>query len=298
MNFNKYLSSMASVVKKDDVLTNLDNVLQELTSRTIPVVNTATAAMATVQFKSPEAIGLQERYTSAFKLGRNASMFPDIQKRLDVVVTNLQHVRDLVERTMPPTVSKDAVDRRVVTMLQMVENASFLSRYIRRMVETVVIYETSSTNIYEDYQRNNLTRGEAQYVDDRFGPFSDILLSMSENPKDFAKKYQDIPMVIVDTSGDDTAAVFSALALDPFRLGFIPYRLNPAFHIARWIGQYQVWRHKEAQDDLMRIQKRILLLEEAYAGQSNPNVEKELDILRTKSESLTYKIHKVEEEIK
>lgn len=298
MNSQKYAQSLKGVTRKDDVISALDSVVQDLGTKVIPIVDTTAAAFKTIKLKSPEVIGYEERYRSEFRLGRGDNIFVDLQERLATVSKNLTSLRTLIEKHLPETVSAGNIDHRSAVLMQLVDNASFTMRFVRRFVETSVIYETEVTGIYPDYAKNNLTKGEVQWVNARFPFFISMIEALSMAPHDFTKKFEDIPSVKVDTESGNDVSMFGRDKMDPFKLGFIPLSINPFFIVGRWIAEWQAWRYKEAQEDLSRIQKRIMLLEEAEAGKANPKIEKEIEILRDKSEGLIYKINKAEEDIK
>lgn len=297
MNAHKYAQSLKGATDRDEVISSLDSVIQDLGTKVLPIVVTASAAFKTVKLKSPEAIGFDERYRSEFKLSKNDNSFSDLRNRLQQVSKNLEYMRTAILKTLPETVSSTNIDYRSATLMQMVDNASFMMRFVRRFVETTTIYETQARGIYEDYQKKNLTKGEAQWVENRFPMFLTVFATFSEPTAAFSKSFENVPNVKVDTESDHDLKLFGQVKMDPFRLGFIPVSLNPFFHIGKWIAEFQAWRYKEAQEDLMRIQQRILLLEEADKGKANPKIEKEIEILRDKAEGLIYKINKAEEEM-
>jgi hypothetical protein len=297
MNIKQYVKSLKGVTSKADVLSSLNSVSQDLNTKVLPIVNTASAAFKVIKLKSPDVIGYDERYRNEFKIGRNANTFTDLQERLTQTAKNLDALRIAVERTLPDTVSTSNIDYRSAVLMQMVDNASFLMRFCRRFTEVAVVYETQQRGVYEDYQKRNLSRGEVAWVDNRFPSFLNVLETFSQDTKDFNKKFESIPNVKVDADSDNDVGLFGRLKMDPFKLGFVPVSLNPFFHVGKWIAEFQAWRYKEAQEDLTRIQRRILLLEEADAGKANPKIEKELEILRDKSEGLIYKINKAEEDL-
>lgn len=296
MNINQYVKSLKGVTGKDEVLTALDVVQQDLSTKVLPIVNTAAAAFKTMKPKSEVVIGYEERYREAFRMGRNAAVIEDLRDRLHAVHKNLDLLGIEIRKSMPDTVSQSTIDHRSAVMMQLVDNAAFLNRFCRKFVEAVTIYETEAVGMYEDYQKDNLTKGEAGWVEDRFPFFLEILGSLSDAK--FKSNFDSIPNVKVDVDSDDNNALFGRLKMDPFKMGFVPVNLNPFFHIGKWIAEFQAWRYKEAQEDLRRIQSRIMLLEEAQAGKSNPQIEKEVKILRDKSEGLIYKINKAEEEMR
>ncbi|BAS04974.1 putative virion stractural protein [Ralstonia phage RSF1] len=295
MNINAYVKSLKGVTGKDEVLSSLDVVQQDLSTKVVPIVGTAAAAFKTIKPKSEVVIGYEERYRQAFRLGRNASVIEDLRDRLHKVQKNLDILGQEIRKSMPETVSQMSIDHRSAVMMQLVDNAAFMNRFIRKFIEAVTVYETEAVGMYEDYQKDNLTKGEAAWVEDRFPFFLETLEALSDDH--FKQKFDDIPNVKVDPDSDDNNALFGRLKMDPFKMGFIPVSLNPFFHIGKWIAEFQAWRYKEAQEDLRRIQQRILLLEEAKQGKSNPQIEKEIKILRDKSEGLIYKINKAEEEM-
>jgi hypothetical protein len=297
MNVNSYVKTLKGVIDKDDVLASLESVIQDMNTKVLPILNTAQAAFRFIKPKSPEVIGFEERYRNEFKLGKNQNAYVDIHDRMKQVASNLEYMRRAIDREMPGTVSQTNIDYRSAVLMQMVDNASFLMRFIRRFVELVTVYETQHRGIYEDYQKRNLSAGEIKWVENRFPMFLNVFNTFSLPTNSFAKSFEDIPNVKVDTESDADLHMFGKTKMDPFQLGFIPVGLNPFFHIGKWIAEFQAWRYKEAQEDLMRIQKRILLLEEADAGKANPKIEKEIEILRDKAEALTYKINKAEEDL-
>ncbi|BCM95226.1 putative virion stractural protein [Burkholderia phage FLC6] len=295
MNINAYVKSLKGVTSKDEVLASLEVVQQDLSTKVMPIYNTAAAAFKTRKAKSEMVLGYEEKYREAFRLGRNASVIEDLKDRLHKVQKNLDILAQEIRKSMPETVSQATIDHRSAVMMQLVDNASFLNRFLRKFVEAVTIYETEAIGMYEDYQKENMSKGEAAWVDARFPFFLETLEALSDDK--FKSKFDEIPNVKVDVESDDNNALFGRLKMDPFKMGFIPVSLNPFFHIGKWIVEFQAWRYKEAQEDLRRIQSRILLLEEAQAGKSNPQVEKEIKLLRDKSEGLIYKINKAEEEM-
>lgn len=297
MNINNYVSTLKSVIDKEDVLAALAAVRQDLNSKTQPIVDTSAAAFKTIKLKSKEAQDYDQQYRNGMKLGHNANVMVDIQSRLRNVDRNLDFLREMIEKHMPETVAQANIDRRSATMLQLVDTAAFAMRFVRRFVEAMVVYETQAVGMYDDYEKNNLTKGEAEWVRSRFGSFLIAFQSLSADPGEFRKKFESIPHVNVDLAGDDIA-VFGKLRLDPYQMGFIPVNYNPLFIVGKWIAEFQAWRYKEAQEDLIRIQRRILLLEESVSGKSNPKIEKEIDILRDKASDVTYRLNKAEEEIK
>lgn len=295
MNIVQYVESLRGVVNKDEVEKALSSVTQELGSKTIPVLNTAAAAFKTITLKSKEAIHFDGIYHDAYRLGRNANMMVDIESRMKNVMINLEFMRTAIEKTLPTTVAASNIDQRSAVLMQLVDHASFMSRFLRRFVESITIYETDQIGMYEDYQKNNLNKGEAGWLEKNFGYFLDVLKNFSEAPADFKKKFDTIPSIKVDTGAGQS--VFGRFTVDPYRMGFIPVRLNPFFIVGKWVVEFQAARHKEAQEDLVRIQRRVMLLEEAREGKSNPSIEKELEILRDRAEGLTYRINKTEQEL-
>lgn len=297
MNTQEYVQSLQGVTNKEDILSALDSVIQDLGTKTHPIVATAAAAFKSIKLKSPEIIAYDERYRNDFRLGRGASVFGDLQERLRAVSINLTSLRGLIEKTVPDTVTPSSIDHRTATLMQLVDNASFVMRYIRRFIEAAVVYETEQTGIYDDYIKQNLTKGEITWLHNRFPAFLTMMDGLSLSQTDFIKKFEGIPAIRVDEHSTADAGMFGRDKVDPFRLHFLATSLNPFFLVGRWVAEYQVKRFKESQEDLARIQKRIMLLEEATAGKANPKIEKELTILRDKSEGLIYSINKAEEEV-
>lgn len=297
MNINSYVKTLKGSVSKDEVLTTLEGVSQDLSTKTLPILNSAAAAFKTYKPKTAEMGEFENRYRGEFRLGKGASVFSDLLERMNQVAKNLDFIRHSVEKTLPDAVAANAIDYRSAVLMQLIDNASFLNRYVRRFTELAVICETDASGMYEEYKKDNLNKGEILWVSSRFPSFLSTLAALSDNSATFKKKFDEIPNVKVDADGDSDVSLFGRGRMDPFRLGFIPVFLNPFFIVGKWVAEFQAWRYKEAQEDLSRIQKRILLLEESIEGRSMPKIEAELKLLRNKSEELTYKINEAEADL-
>lgn len=297
MDIKSYVGTLKGVTAKEDIMNAIDTVIQDLNSKVSPLVTTTAAVFKTIKIKSPDLVAFEGQYISNMEISRGAKIFSDLEDRLKKLTVNLQTIRGEIEKSVAETVSSSSIEYRTAVLMQLTDHASFLLRYIRRFAEYAVIYETQQTGIYENYAKENISRGEEAWIKNRFPFFMSTLLSLSDEPKSFSKKFEDIPNIKVDGSSGSDASLFGRGRTDPFRMGFIPLCINPFFIVGRWIVEYQAWRYKEAEQDLVRIQKRIMLLEEATAGKGNPHLEKELEILRDKAEGLTYRINKAEEEL-
>lgn len=298
MKINEYVRTLKGVLSKEEALAALTNVRQDFTNKTMPVVQTATAACKVMKMKSPEVLDYFKQYQEHFRLSASVNVLDDLEKRMKAVDINLNILRESIEKTMPSSIAANNIDYRTASQLQLVDNASFLLRYLRRWIDAVIIYETEKVGMYSNYQKENLTKGEAEWVKMRFNIFLIVLAALSEDAGKFKKHFDTIPNVRVDTDSNDDMTLFSSMELDPFRLGFIPVAINPFFIVGKWIAEFQVWRYKEAKYDLETIQRRIMLLEEAHAGKANIQAEKELHILRKDASGLIAKLNRVEEDIK
>lgn len=296
MNSIDYVKSLKAVVTRSEAADTQTTVITDLTSKTVPIVSTAAMSFKTGKFKAKESIRLEEQYKEALRT--RANLFTDLQERLERVRQNLDFINQTTMKIMPSQVAKTEMTYRVATLLQMTDNAAFLMRYARRLVEAVVVYETAQTGTYDkDWLQDNLSKGEIGWLDSKMSSFFVVLQALSQQPAEFKKNFEKIPDVVVDIDSGVLDAVFSRIQLDPFRTGFIPVWLNPAFYALKWIAEWEVANYKEAQDDLIRINKRILLLEELNSGKGNPKLEAEIEEYRKKASALAYKIKKFEDSL-
>jgi len=296
MNLTNYIKRLKPVTEKSDLQNAVANTISELDSKTIPLLTTAAAAYKTIELKSPEAINLTNKYRFAFKLNKNEAIFAHMLTALNEASKNINFVAEKIEQLAPETISSLNIDARVATCMQLVETCSWVARYARKFVEYITILETDSSGLYSNYKNEQITKGEIKFIEERYSFFLSSLEFISEKDFKFKKKFDEIPAVTM--SNDNKAdTLFSKAKMDPFRLGFIPVKYNPFFIIGKWIAEYEVDRYKEAQEDLIRTKNRIYLLEQAQKGNTDPRVEKEIELLRIKAEKLTYRINKTEESI-
>jgi len=296
MNLSNYVKKLKPVTEKYELLSSLDQAVGELNNKTIPIVSTTAAALKTIEFKSKEAKILADKYRFAFKVNKNESIFSHLLQRLNEVNKNMLFIKSKIDQITTETISSLQIDARTATCMQMVESCSYIARYARKFIEYISILETDASGLYIDYKKNNITSGEIKFIENRLAFFLNALEQVSEVDYKFKKKFEEIPNVVLGNDDKAVSTLFSKNKLDPYRMNFIPVKLNPFFLIGKWYVEYQANRHKEAQEDLIRIKNRIYLLEQANKGHSDPKIEKEIELLSNKAEKLTYQINKTEEE--
>lgn len=297
MNAQDYVKRMKVVQDRDDVTDAQSNIIQEISSKTLPILASASAMAKIGKLKSKEAIHYDELYRARLGL-RGGDIFTDMKERMENMRNNMEFVNQESLKIFGPTIARDNVTVKQVTLLQLTDAAVFASRYARRFTDALVIYETAALpNFGKQYMLDNLSKGDAKYVESRFAEFVTIAMTLGEDPIAFKKKFAAIPDVNVGVEDSILDSIFKSASIDPYRMGFLATPLNPIFLVMRWLGELQVARMKEAQEDLAGIQRRILMLEEANAGKGNPKLEKEIEEYRRRAEKLTVKLNKFEEEL-
>lgn len=298
MNLTDYVKNMKATTDREAVVDSQNNTLQELTGKTIPLFMTAASAWKGRSFKSKEALEFEADYKRFVGL-RNGSMFGDMLQRLENMRSNMEFVSQESIKTLGPTIMRDNVTAQQATLLQTTDAVGFVTRMSRRLLETITIYETNAAgDMGKDYLSDNITKGELKFVQERFVEFATLMSTLGEEPRQFKKKFEDIPDVLIDPDQGIIDALLPKLKVDPYRMGILASPFNLLFLVGKWWGEWQVSRYKEAKADLERIQARILLLEEIVAGKGNPSLEKEIELRRDEASSLTVKINKFEESLK
>jgi hypothetical protein len=298
MNLTDYVKKMKATIDRDAVIDAQNNTLQELRDKTIPLYATAESAWKMRGLKSKQALGFEDKYRRMIGL-RSGNMFGDIRTRLENIRTNMEFINQESIKTLTPTIMRDNITAQQATLLQMTDCVGFVSRMARRLLDAIVVYESAATGKFgKDYLSDNMTKGEAAFIESRFPQFITFLETVGAEPKVFKKKFENIPDMVVDPEAGIIDSLFPATVLDPFRMGFLASPFNPLFLIGKWWGEYQVMRYKEAKIDLERTQSRIFLLEELLDGKGDPAREAEIELLQDKVSRTTAEINKFEESLK
>ena len=182
-----------------------------------------------------------------------------------------------------------------INLLQYVEAITFTIRYARRNLLWTYAEEIAGED--PDIDVGDLTRGELQWLSENKSTYFACLKILSGDKKDLEKVFAEIPDVVVSEQSERVVpSTVGADRVDPFKFDFIPVKLNPIYHARMAIAEWQVARHRAAQEEKRMLEFRLLQLKSTQDGERNAKLEQQIEYTQGRIEKLNFKVQKMEED--
>jgi len=291
----QYIQSLLPSISKDTVIEDIALTKSILEESVIPAYATATECFKGWKVKSPEVENIFKVISRTVDLGRG-NVINGIYDLLPVVVENLEYISKNAQKILNEEVSASGFSYKRANILQLVEGASFLAKYASKLLVYVFVGETHATG-GEESIRQTLTPIEVAWITQNVSYFAKMLAILSNKPNTVQAQLEGIPDIIINK--DNAEVLPSTLGehkVDPFRMGFIPVFLNPIYHIRMSIAEWQADRYNRAKDELELVRLRRVRLEKQAQGNADAHLQKEIDYVERRIQSLDAKIAKMEKD--
>lgn len=292
MKISNYLASLLPSFGKERIMEDIGITRRELQTITIPEYQSAVAEFKGWKYKSADVKRLQDTFARQYGRG---NMIDVIAKALPDVEKNLTEIESLVTATYNADVASRGMTYKGINLLQLVEQASFISKYARKLLVFVVTAESAEIPNSSTVLSDSLTPAAIRWINENMMNFCQALDSMVQPPVTILKLLNEIPDIIVtpENEGGLTASVGSA-KLDPFKTRLIPIWLNPIYHIGMFVADWQAARYKEAQEEMQVLQLRRLNLQKLTAGKPDAMLQERIQKTEDKIKETSYRLAEME----
>lgn len=296
MKILSFLQSLLPNFKKDQILEDLKVSRTEIKEFTIPSYESSLGLLKTWKFKHDEIKDLQSTFNRMVKDSGHGNMVEQIHNKFKIVLENTAVLEKMVETTYSEDIAGAGLTYLKANMLQFVEFVGFTSNYARKLLIYIYILETS---LYEESKTvitESLSPAEVKWIKDNFISFCVALNIVGCDSKKVKKSLDDIPDIVITTDNYDTlSSTMGETKLDPFQMKLIATWVNPIYHVRMFIAEWQADRYKVAKEELKLLQLRKLNLEKISSGKPDAHLEKEIEYMESRIQSLNYKVKKMEE---
>lgn len=297
-NIFDYLKSLLPKFGKDKVAELVRQTQNELTSYVIPSYLEAEKGIGVLQFKSPKINSLTSILKRTIKPDRqNDNIVRIIRTRLESISLNNRVIENHIDDSMEDEIVVGGITVLKVNLLRFIEASSFVSRYASKFLNYIYIYETAAVGGDITYIKDSLSKGEIQWIEDRFLDFVLALSILSKDSKNFNNIISSLPEVTIDNDSSATGAVFGDNKLDPFGFRHLSgFTFNPIMHVSLIAAAFQANRYKEQKELKTVLQLRLLNLQNVYNSAPDAKLEKEIEYVQRRIDRLSDDIRKAEED--
>lgn len=295
MKAAQYLKSLLPNFGRDQVLEDLTITKDEIKEVTQPAFEQAARVFKGWKFKSKV---LETQFQTFDRLVKHQGSLNPIQVIAAVwpaVLQNLDNKEEMVKKHFSEEIAGAGLTYFKSNILQFVEAAAFVSKFARKFLNYVYVYETAEYEGGDEEIATGLTPFDSEWVAANLISFCTALNVVSGNPQQVQKQMSEIPEITVTSDNESTLEHTVGLAkLDPMQMRLIPLVMNPIYHVRMFVAEWQATRYKEAKEELKLLELRKLNLEKISEGKQDAAAQKQIEYMQGRVENQAYKLSKME----
>lgn len=298
MNVMKFVAGLLPQFGKDRLEEDARICITELETTTLPAYKNA-LSMFSSEPRSKELQDFTKQYAGQAKnFNKSHTLIESIAARLENVLTTAKYLERCVEKEFEGKVVVAGITLAKVNVLRALELCTFVSTYSLRFLNYAYVVETSALKS-KNYTGDDLSKGEIAMLERNFLGFITALNSVAKPEREIVKLLEDVPEVIVNSQSEAALATVSNAKIDPLNMFAMQgFAANPIYHIGLIVAEIQSERYKRAKDLKAVLELRMLNLQRQKDGsQPDAALDREIEVLQGRIDTLSEKIRKAEESV-
>ena len=297
MKILNFIAGLLPSFSKSRVIEDIRITRNEIKETTEPAYESAASLFTGWQFKSEQMKEMIEVFNRMVKRHGSDNMIVTISKGFKEIIENLNTVEKFIDKAYGEEISSNGITYYKAQILQLAETIGFVSKYARKFLVYVYVCETNALNTEQTGFDSALTPAEIKWIEEGFISFCTAFGITSNTSQTVKHVLEDIPDVIVTQDNVDTlAATIGSIKIDPLEMNLIPISLNPIYRIGMIVAEWQASRYKASKEEMKLLELRKLNLEKLSAGKPDAHLQKEIEYMETRIQSLNFKIAKMEKD--
>lgn len=294
MNLVDYVKGLFPTFKKTDVIESCNLTKQMLTEHTLKSYSAASVVFKDIGFKSVKNKEFVSIYNKEVERVTDKTFVSSITKILENTIDLLDHISGISKSEFSNTETSAVLTYRKSVYLRTIQAAEFVNGYSKVLLNYIYFLETkeldSSTN-------SKLLPVEIKYLEDNYLSFCKACSSLKTNKTEYDRSIKKIPdATISDLTEQTFPSTIGYAELDPMNLRGIDATWNPFYFIGKLVATHQANVYKESQSTLEILQLRKLNLEKLIGNTPDPKLQKEIEYMQDRIDTLKFKIRDMEEQ--
>lgn len=297
MSIGKYVSSLLPSFDKGRVEEDLRVLKEELGQTTIPPYEAAAEYFSMEKFNAKECQQFDRLFGNRVNVERKMQgNYPvTIHHVLQRASETVSMLEGRVDKYFGRDVASSGLTYARANLLRLIEVTYFVSRYARKLLLWTYDEEKKALGrqVGEPF-----TKAEIEWIFANRDGFFTALNVLAKPTKEIQGALANIPdMIVVPEEVDVAEQTVGAAKLDPLRMGIIPIKLNPIYHVRLAIAEFQVARYKAGQEEKRALEYRLLALKEIQTdGGGDARLEQQIEYTENRIKKLNHRLAKMEEE--
>ena len=292
MGLKTFFQRWSNRSKRKDLLSQIDVMLDQLKTFTIPSVKLAAEQFKKTHYRTQAG----QSFVTAFKKTKlSGDLLDTTLKVLENAAELGEYLIGVVEKDFPEDMTVQGWTLYTNNVAEVIEVIQFVQDYATSLANYLVTAEINLERKQDE--QTGITNYTVSLLERDKYAFMDCLKVLSEDRHTIQQKLESIPKVtITPENADAIVETVGVSKSDPLKMNFFSPRTNPAMIVGSMIVKYQAAKYHRAQADWRLVQCRILKLKQLKEGREDAKIDSQIEYYVNISDKLKAEIDQMEEE--
>lgn len=301
MKLISFIKSLVPHITKDQVLEDLRVTAGELDVTVIPSYRDAAVFFRDNKFRSDAVKDVADYFAQGLERGgmvRQPNMVSDVSVRLGFIKDNVSYVQGQIEAIMERDILAEGLSAKKAILVRAANQLAFISRFSTDLLNFVYVNEAGAVdaNVAESMA---LAPAVAAHVEKNAKIFASLLSDYGIPTEKFQDLYTKVPDIVISSRNEAAiTGVYKQSDIDPFTSPYVMgFSGNPIYHIRLMVAEWQTSRYKAEKEKKRMLELRLMHLQLLQDKKNDPKLEKEIEYIQSRVDSLQRYMRSVEESV-
>ncbi len=299
MKIFSFIKKLLPWIKKDDVLIDIEQSMEDLEKLAIPAFAQAASFFKASPPKSAWVKKTTDQFYTGYKLARDRKsrlIAEDIHTALSNMLLNLKHLTDVIEKEFGNDILSSGITIKKAFIIRAAAQTSFCVKFSTDFLNAVYseIVREGFTDI--DPSDYCVSDKEKERIAANVWAFSTAMSVYGGKPEEFMKVVYTLSTALADDDKQkDIEALYRDYEVDPFSPMLADgFTGSPIYFVKMVAAEWQAKRYKLFVEKKKMLELRLMHLKILSSSNNDPSLEKDIAALEKRVETLEYELHKME----
>jgi hypothetical protein len=296
MSILSFIKQLLPRIDKSTILEDLRITKKELEDNLISSYSDAATHFKAIKLKSDPVKDIANvfyRNYSLTKSNNSVNIVSEINSKLANLSQNIDYVESELEKLLERDIIKDGLTAKKAVLIRAATELSFITRFAMDLLDYIYVKEIVAIN---DERNLDVSNSQENNIAKKIANFGRLLAIYGDSPKSFKNEIGEIPDVHINENNYAAlTATYGEGVIDPANANLVTnFVHNPIYHFRLMIAEWQSNRYKAYRDKKRMLELRLLMLQSYQSNNPDAKIEKEIEYLQNRIESIEYKMAKME----
>jgi hypothetical protein len=284
----RFINTMGSVTKKEQVLKNTDVIFTGIQNEIIPLLKE-------IIDKDPKIINENLFLKNIVNMSKdnykdNYDFINELVKFFENVIKHEKEINKIIDESLSEIITDKTATAKDLAILKVISDIGSMSLYIADLMYYCLLLNDET----------NYPKIKIKQIKENGIVFTSLFNVYKNNLNDIIKKLPRVSSELINDKADANVSMLSKLLHATGLVVDLPvsngFSNNPIYHIRMYLVDREIKKYEALKEKRKLIELKLLELKLEENGDSNPKLKKQIEYYEDKLSGIEYDIKEIEED--